>query len=290
MKVKLQTLLPLFAFTSISAIVTTPLIANANECQSAISYGEQKINGFDYASIVLPTHTYAHGYSEYPEGRSKGLSFAINGRGADDIMSSPLFMVDIATRIISSCNSIGVVDFAVYEKSPGEPYHIFSYKKFGIMWNGLIGIFKCDLPAYNRWGYVTDRKCITEPLVANANECQSAISYGEQKINGVNNANLVYSETRAHQYSEYPAGRSKSHIFAINGRGVDDIMSSALFMTDIATHIISSCNSIGVVSFAPYASDWFNTIGIMWNGQIEFFECISPGRNIDADWGYYVCT
>ncbi|MBC6419446.1 MAG: hypothetical protein GDA44_12050 [Prochloron sp. SP5CPC1] len=131
---------------------------------------------------------------------------------------------------------------------------------------------------------------VTTPLVANANECQSAISYGEQKINGVNNANLVYSETRAHGYSEYPAGRSKSHIFAINGGGVEDIMSSPLFMTDIATHIISSCNSIGVVDFGVYQSGWILSFGIMWNGQIEEFECISPGRNIDADWGYYVCT
>lgn len=64
MKVKLRILLPLFAFTSISAIVTTPLVANANECQSAISYGEQKINGVNNTNYVCShTHTYAHGYS-----------------------------------------------------------------------------------------------------------------------------------------------------------------------------------------------------------------------------------
>ena len=130
---------------------------------------------------------------------------------------------------------------------------------------------------------------ISTPLVANANECQSAIFYGEQKINGVNNTNIVFSKTYAHQYSEYPEGRSKDHYFMINGRGVEDRISFPL-MIDIATRIISSCNSIGVVSFGVYQTDLIRSIGIMWNGQIEFFECISPEENRDEDWGYYVCV
>lgn len=65
-------------------------------------------------------------------------------------------------------------------------------------------------------------------------------------------------------------------------------MWSTLFMTDIATRIISSCNSVGVVEFAVYQTDIFISFGIMKNGQIKKFECIFPWDN-GYDWGYAFC-
>ncbi len=54
MKVKLLILLPLFALTSISAIISTPLVANGNECQSAIYYGKKisKVNNINQGFLL----------------------------------------------------------------------------------------------------------------------------------------------------------------------------------------------------------------------------------------------
>ncbi len=90
---------------------------------------------------------------------------------------------------------------------------------------------------------------------------------------------------------DYPKDRPFRYAFAISGSGLDDVMSSTMFLTDITSQIISSCPSVSLSRFVQYRSDFGRGFGLMENGKVKPFECATRerARTGKIPWGEEFC-
>jgi hypothetical protein len=93
-------------------------------------------------------------------------------------------------------------------------------------------------------------------------------------------------------YKDNPTGRSLNYTFTLSGQASESVFKSVRLQESIAKDIISNCSEIASVSFAPWASGWSNTFGLMGGNTVQAFECIVPSRDgrTEIRWGQISCT
>jgi hypothetical protein len=122
------------------------------------------------------------------------------------------------------------------------------------------------------------------------NDCAGTIVNAQSVIETGRDVQVVIrSQDISKSYPDFPKNRPYAYIFSMQGSATHSIMSSPKFMDIIATRIIKNCKSVSLVSFAYDNSDNFETLGLMKDGTVKYFECLDPGQNAKISWGYIIC-
>lgn len=121
-------------------LIPFALLAKAQQpsqnCQSALTAAlDQLERARNMKQIFVSDHDVSQTYSNYPDGRSQGYVFAMEGAAARSVMNSPKLMMSLSRTIIQSCNSVGMVTFAIHRSDWG--YTI------GLISDGQISFFEC---------------------------------------------------------------------------------------------------------------------------------------------------
>jgi hypothetical protein len=124
-------------------------------------------------------------------------------------------------------------------------------------------------------------------------ECQSAIANSVKRIENAKATIVKFDkyDQSSLGYKDYPENRPLGYNVWLSSKGAVDVMSSRAFLTDISTQIISNCQSISSVRFGQYRTDNVVIYGLMKNGKVEPFECISPGPEATRKlrWSKHIC-
>ncbi len=122
-------------------------------------------------------------------------------------------------------------------------------------------------------------------------QCLSTIADAQQRLQGTLNVDIITKIDDQSKYrSDHPKGRPMSYTFGFKGLGAKTIMNSSRLQESVANQIITGCTSLSVVTFGYWNSGWFQTYGLMPNGNIKPFECIEPGIGNKPKWGQVICT
>jgi hypothetical protein len=126
--------------------------------------------------------------------------------------------------------------------------------------------------------------------VKSDNDCAGTIAIAQTAIEKGRNVQVVIrSNDISKDYPDHPKNRLYQYSFSMQGAATNTIMSSPKFLEIIATRIIRNCNSVALVSFGFDNSDHFETLGLMKDGTVKYFECLDPGQNAKISWGYIIC-
>jgi hypothetical protein len=122
--------------------------------------------------------------------------------------------------------------------------------------------------------------------------CETAIADGTSRIEKGREITVTTDITdRGEIYPNHPSGRSLFVRIVLDGNAADSVMLSPVLQKAISSEIISSCGSVGAVTFGRYRTDWSSTFGLMPNGTIKQFECVDPDPDRDKlSWGQQVCV
>ncbi len=119
--------------------------------------------------------------------------------------------------------------------------------------------------------------------------CRWAIANTKSKLTTSLQLEIPWEKTRKVYYSDYPEGRLYRHDFGMKGEAVASVMNSPVLMNSLAERIINNCDSISIVSFGKYMTDWTTVYGLMPSGKVEMFECPAdyPGMG-DPNWRGFI--
>lgn len=59
----------------------------------------------------------------------------------------------------------------------------------------------------------------------------------------------------------------------MNRSAVEGVLRSPVLLDTLATQIIDNCDSISSVSFGLWQSGFVGVIGLLPNGEVDFFQC-----------------
>ena len=97
-------------------------------------------------------------------------------------------------------------------------------------------------------------------------------------------------------YNDYPENRNLGYDIALQNeiRGTYIVLGSPVFMTNLATQIMSSCKTVSSVSFWEYQSSFSVDFALMKNGKVEEIKCVFYDSNIGQKeptviWGQRAC-
>lgn len=120
--------------------------------------------------------------------------------------------------------------------------------------------------------------------------CEAAITSAKERIFRGRNITAVKVNASDHNYLNPPASRPLIIHLSLSGEATPSVMESPVFQKAIASEIIKSCTSVGAVAFSQAQTDWVSQVGLMPNGTIQQFECVTPnGENRALPWGKYPC-
>jgi hypothetical protein len=122
--------------------------------------------------------------------------------------------------------------------------------------------------------------------------CETAITNAKERIVKGRNLTVVKVNTRdnSKNYSYPLASRPLIMSIYLSGRATASVMNSPVLQKAISSDIIKSCPSVGAVAFLMAQTDWVSLVGLMPDGTIQKFECISPdGEGGKPAWGKYYC-
>lgn len=122
--------------------------------------------------------------------------------------------------------------------------------------------------------------------------CEAAITNAKERIVRGRNLTVVKVNSRdnSKNYLNPPASRPLIMSIYLSGRATASVMNSPVFQKAIASDIIKSCTSVGAVAFVMDQTDWVSLVGLMPDGTIQQFECVSPdGEGGKPQWGKYYC-
>jgi hypothetical protein len=122
--------------------------------------------------------------------------------------------------------------------------------------------------------------------------CEAAITSAKERIFRGRNITAVKVNARDHSqyYLNPPVSRPLTINLSLSGGATPSVMESPVFQRAIASDIIKSCTSVGAVGFSQAQTDWVSEVGLMPNGTIQQFECVTPnGENSVLPWGKYSC-
>ena len=130
--------------------------------------------------------------------------------------------------------------------------------------------------------------------IVESTSCQNALTEAVRRIESANasvNRITRYDYKKTFHSDNYPKDRPFRYDFVISGSGLDDVMNSTMFLTDITSQIISSCPSVSLSSFSQYRTDGGRAFGLMENGKVKPFECATRdrARTGKISWGEEFC-
>lgn len=143
-------LLPTFLI--INTLVLSSLPASANystkstaKCRAAITEAKKTISKGRKIKINIKIFNVAEHYSDYPKQYPVGYTFIFSGAATEQVMNSVKFLSIISKRIITKCESVGLIDFS----QDGTDW----VQRYGII-NGELKAFECVDPPQNNisWG------------------------------------------------------------------------------------------------------------------------------------------
>ncbi|HEY9826983.1 MAG TPA: hypothetical protein V6D19_16205 [Stenomitos sp.] len=143
---------------------------------------------------------------------------------------------------------------------------------------------------FNIFSIFTINVISVETSLANNTDCQNTIQKAKTRIES-KKTSVIAIHNYKHRYEDNPKNRPLGYVFFISGTGVDNILNSRLFLTDITTSIIANCNSVSLVTFGVARTDAGETYGLMKNGKVEPFKCIAPNsdQQFQPNWGEQIC-
>lgn len=125
-----------------------------------------------------------------------------------------------------------------------------------------------------------------------SDRCTAAVASAQKRIETGRNVSVLLNvaDNLPQTYTNYPANRPYRYTFALNGTAANSIMNSDKFMKSIATSVTTNCNSVSMVIFAVYQTDWYYAYGLLPNGKMENFSsnCVEPGPG-KLRWGQQTC-
>jgi hypothetical protein len=147
-----------------------------------------------------------------------------------------------------------------------------------ILTTGALGLSAFAMPQSAK-SEQTRKSC--EVAIANANE---RITTGRS----ITISSNIVDGTQT--YPDHPVKRPQIVQIRLNGKEAESMMRSPVFQKAIASEIINSCGSVGAVIFAIAQTDWASTFGLMPDGSIKKFQCVTPDRERNKlSWGQTVC-
>lgn len=172
--------------------------------------------------------------------------------------------------LIAKTNDEG--DIVGYEENEGQN-SIFKMKRFLLAHLILLDILLFNGLPLSAQGIETESE-----------ECKSAIASVKNQIEtapqseSMQNRQLEvkFSEIqKVDYYPNYPEGRPNGYTFGINPDvALPSLMNSPVFLTNLATQVINSCDTISMVSFGTYQTNsGIRTFGLTSDGRVELFEC-----------------
>ncbi|WP_019504869.1 hypothetical protein [Pleurocapsa sp. PCC 7319] len=142
----------------------------------------------------------------------------------------------------------------------------------------MLGIFSCNTPPPQAQNINLDNKI-----------CEDAIASVEGQLKADHQLTIEISETINHSYPDGPEGRPNQYRLGIRGNAANSVMESDVLLNSLATQIINNCNSISLVSFGVYQTDYILDYGLISKGKVEKFQCPEDFDGLpykrDFQWG-----
>ena len=125
-----------------------------------------------------------------------------------------------------------------------------------------------------------------------SDRCTATVAFAQKRIQTSRNVSVLLNvaDNLPKIYLNYPVNRPYRYTFALNGTAAESIMNSDKFMKSIAASVISKCNSVSMVIFAVYQTDWYYSYGLLPSGKVENFasNCVEPAPG-KLSWGQQTC-
>jgi hypothetical protein len=136
--------------------------------------------------------------------------------------------------------------------------------------------------------------------------CKQALLDARKRLERNKGVQVVKAETGKHGYPDSPSGRLQEYsIVLANNQAGTNVMNSPVLVTSIASAITSTCNTIGLVKFDLYQTDWVRSYGLV-GSRVKQFKCLDidvhnirngketyiddqGNRYQDVAWGYERC-
>ena len=155
------------------------------------------------------------------------------------------------------------------------------------------GWFNVELPSGIR-GWVRGDliKFLTQNRSGAKLSCNEAITNVISKLETGRDLKVTHQNISKHYYTDYPLGRPESISLGMTGGATTSVLSSRILMTNLATEIVQSCSSFGIVRFGRRGTDHVVTFGLLANGRVELFVCIDEEvarRGYKLRWGENIC-
>lgn len=91
-------------------------------------------------------------------------------------------------------------------------------------------------------------------MVVETQECINAISSVESQLQSDRDLTIEFSEVyNGSMDGTPPEGRPNQYVFGMNGSAVETVMNSGVLLDNLATQIISNCNSISL----NHSNNWY---------------------------------
>ena len=121
-------------------LLSTPLraqeVKETGECAATVAEMHDLIEKNRDVLVSVSRRDISKEYPDHPLNRPNSYEFVMKGSATGTIGNSPEFVKIIAKRIVNSCNSVSLINFAIYES---EGY----FTTIGLMPNGKMEIFGC---------------------------------------------------------------------------------------------------------------------------------------------------
>lgn len=122
-----------------ASLIALPLqaqsVSKRSDCTATVASVQKYITNGRNVEVTVDISDISSEYSDYPDNRPYKYLFVLQGKASDSILNSPKFMKIIATKIISNCESVSLVQFIEYRTDV--------FMSIGLMPRGNIEYFEC---------------------------------------------------------------------------------------------------------------------------------------------------
>ena len=126
-------------------------------------------------------------------------------------------------------------------------------------------------------------------------DCTMTIATAQKRLTTGRDVEVnIKSFDISESYPDHPDDRPMTYLLVLKGAATESIMRSPRFQKAIATEIIKSCGSVGVVTFGMDGTGWGQSVGVLPGGRVDNFECVehlgSRGLPRKIIWGQEFCN
>lgn len=123
-------------------------------------------------------------------------------------------------------------------------------------------------------------------------DCTATIAAAQNHLEAGRNVEVtIRSSDISESYPDHPKSRSFNYKFLLSKEASESIMNSSNLIKSIANKIINNCRSVGSVTFGINQTGWSQSIGLMPDGKVKFFECLEPNESSkELSWGQEYCS